>query len=485
MIMITRFIFLIITLVIVSVRPSYGVAGFDLVTMKNGDYHHGTVAHEIFTLTTSYGQVAIPYLMMARLNVGHNGKPSKILTHRGEHFSGELASGEIIILRDQQPTLPLHTEDMAEVIFTKHKIRQPRSIAADFIEISNGDRFLATLTPGDLLLKAEDSIHHIFQNDIYLIDFETTDQNKLLTQVTLNSGEIRQGQLVSKKSFEVKTQYGQDLSIPVQQLSMLAYHVNFQNQTSINYHYRRHITPANLLQDKMIDGTPGPELIVIRGGDYIKGDIQGDGDSDERPTVRHKLKPFAIGMYEVTFDQYDQFCNDTRRTLPSDSGWGRGQRPVINVSWEDAMAYTKWLSRKTRKTYRLPSDSEWEYAGRAGSKTRFWWGNEVGYAHANCEGCGSLWDGEKTARVGKFLPNAYGLHDTAGNVFEWVADCLHTDFSKAPIDGTPLDKAGCGKRVIRGGAWSFPAKESRSANRWRDFPTRQSDDTGFRVVREL
>ena len=106
-------------------------------------------------------------------------------------------------------------------------------------------------------------------------------------------------------------------------------------------------------------------------------------------------------------------------------------------------------------------------------------------ARANCEGCGSLWDGEKTAPVGRFSANAFGLHDTAGNVFEWVADCYHNTFEHAPANGAALDKPGCGKRVIRGGAWSFPPKEIRSANRWRDFPARRSDDTGFRVVREI
>ena len=235
----------------------------------------------------------------------------------------------------------------------------------------------------------------------------------------------------------------------------------------------------------MLDGTPGPDLIALRGGAYVKGDSQGNGDVDEKPLITNKPKAFAIAIYETTFEEYDRFCDDTRRNKPDDSDWGRGQRPVINVSWEDAVAYTKWLSRKTRQNYRLPSDSEWEYAARAGSKTRYWWGNEVDKAKANCEGCGSLWDGEKTAYVGKFLPNNFGLHDTAGNVFEWVADCLQSSFAEAPIDGAPMDKPGCGKRIIRGGAWSFPAKEIRSANRWRDFPSRKSDDTGFRVVREL
>ncbi len=197
-------------------------------------------------------------------------------------------------------------------------------------------------------------------------------------------------------------------------------------------------------------------------------------------------KPFAMGLYEVTFEEYDRFCSATGCDRPDDGEWGRGRHPVINVSWEEAVAYTKWLSEKTGHTYRLPTDAEWEYAAKGGTTTKFWWGDDVGVAKANCAQCGSIWDAEKTARVGKFPPNPYGLHDTAGNVFEWTADCYHSSFAEAPADGSPLEKEpGCGKRVIRGGAWSFPPKEIRSTNRWRDFPTRRSDDTGFRVVREI
>jgi formylglycine-generating enzyme required for sulfatase activity len=229
----------------------------------------------------------------------------------------------------------------------------------------------------------------------------------------------------------------------------------------------------------------GPRLIALGGGAFSRGDLQGDGDGDEQPPVKVQLAPFAIGIYEVTFDEYDQFCEDTGYPKPDDQAWGRGSRPVVNVSWEDAKAYLEWLSRRTEQRYRLPTDAEWEYAARAGTSSRYWWGNEPAPYRANCAECSSLWDGEKSAPVGRFLPNPFGLHDTAGNVFEWVEDCWVDNFSELSLDGKVPDQTACGKRVIRGGAWSFPVKEVRSANRWRDFPSRSSDDTGFRVVREL
>jgi len=459
--------------------------GFDVITMKNGDYHHGTVAQEVFVFNTDYGEISIPYHQMAELHIGSSDQNDLVITRPGDRFSGKLSGHEIIILRSQQPVLQLHLDDVATISFPPRKIRGQQRISSDAVELVNGDRFLADIQLNDFMLKSTTAIHTISHNDVYLIDFVSSDQSdEIRVQVTFNDRTYYQGQLLAVQDIEAVTRYGQPLKIPVSDFISLGYHVNYQlGKTDFNY--RRRLNPASLIQDKMIGGRSGPEMVVLRGGDFQRGDFQGDGDSDEKPLSSVKLPAFAIGLYEVSFAEYDYFCDDTRREKPDDSGWGRGQRPVVNVSWNDARAYTEWLSRKTRQNYRLPSDAEWEYAARAGSTTRYWWGNELLPAQANCAGCGSIWDAEKTAPVGKLPPNDFGLHDTAGNVFEWVSDCFHTDFIAAPSDGRPLDKPGCGKRVIRGGAWSFPPREVRSANRWRDFPTRQSDDTGFRVVREL
>src|SRR5438874_738666 len=140
-------------------------------------------------------------------------------------------------------------------------------------------------------------------------------------------------------------------------------------------------------------------------------DIQGSGDADERPVHLVLIpRPFAMGRYEVTFEEYDVFARATGREQLADRGWGRGHRPVINVSWEDAVAYAKWLSQQTGKRYRLPTEAEWEYAARVGTETAYWWGNEVGKNRANCDGYGgSQWDNKQTAPVGSFQPNPWGL----------------------------------------------------------------------------
>ena len=163
---------------------------------------------------------------------------------------------------------------------------------------------------------------------------------------------------------------------------------------------------------------------------------------------------FAIGRYTVTFDEYDDYAKANNIKPPEDQGWGRGARPVINVSWQQANEYVRWLAAQTGKAYRLPSEAEWEYAARAGTETAYWWGDEIGTNRANCAGSGSQWSGKQTAPVGAFPPNPWGLHDTAGNVWEWVQDPWHGNYAGAPTDGSVWAQGGKGEyRVLRGGSW--------------------------------
>jgi formylglycine-generating enzyme required for sulfatase activity len=189
------------------------------------------------------------------------------------------------------------------------------------------------------------------------------------------------------------------------------------------------LQPGTTFRDKLKDGSQGPEMVVIPAGEFEMGDLKGDGDQNEQPvhTVRI-IKPFAIGRHVVTFEEFDRFAKPTGRKLPADSGWGRGRQPVINVSWDDAAAHAEWLSQQTAKRYRLPSEAEWEYAARGGTKTAYWWGNQMRNDMAK--------SGGGTSPVGSFPPNPFGLYDTAGNVWEWVQDCWHKSYNGAPTDGS-------------------------------------------------
>ena len=230
-----------------------------------------------------------------------------------------------------------------------------------------------------------------------------------------------------------------------------------------------------------------PELVVVPAGRFQMGCVSGhDCRGDERPVHEVEMASFALGVYEVTFDQYERFARATRRDRPNDRRWGRGARPVINVRWEDATAYAAWLSEETGAEYRLPSESEWEYAARAGSTTRYAWGNDIGRNRANCDGCRSRWDDDRTAPAGSFAANGWGLHDMHGNVWEWVEDCWYSNYAGAPRDGSARTSGGnCGGRVLRGGSWADNPRNLRSANRYGVHTRRRHGSYGFRVARTL
>ena len=251
--------------------------------------------------------------------------------------------------------------------------------------------------------------------------------------------------------------------------------------------------PPSVFRDRMKSGASGPEVVTIPAGRYRMGAIVGGGDTDEKPVHWVTIeRPFAMGRFEVTFAEYDLFCEATGREKPKDgrryfpfSRWGRDNKPVMNVTWADAVAYTEWLSAETGRRYRLPSEAEWEYAARGGTEDRYWWGFGVGENRANCKGCGSKWDNKETAPVGSFKPNSFGLYDTAGNVWEWCQDTWHESYDGAPANGSAWVTGGDDRRVQRGGSLGSKPRYVRSSARGRGNPDSRYVYLGFRVVREM
>ncbi len=228
-----------------------------------------------------------------------------------------------------------------------------------------------------------------------------------------------------------------------------------------------------------------PEMVVIPAGSFMMGS---NDFNEEKPIHRVTIrKPFAVGKYAVTFREWDACTADggCKGYRPHDEGWGRGDRPVINVNWKDAQAYLRWLSRKSGAEYRLLSEAEWEYAARAGTTTRYYWGDKLGSGNANCRVCGSQWDAKQTAPVGSFRANAFGLYDVLGNVWEWVEDCYHSSYTGAPSDGGAWTSGDCSERVLRGGTWASPPWYVRSTFRRRGRPEHRVEFRGIRVARTL
>ena len=236
-----------------------------------------------------------------------------------------------------------------------------------------------------------------------------------------------------------------------------------------------------------------PEMVVVPAGSFRMGCLSGQGCFYfELPVHDVQVASFALGRYEVLFEEYDRFVAATGRESPPDGlpwedvGWGRGGRPVINVSWEDATAYAEWLSAETGQRYRLPSEAEWEYGARAGTTTAYSWGNAIGENRGNCDGCGSRWDNNQTAPAGSFAANAWGLHDMHGNVWEWVEDCWHESYAGAPADGSAWRRGGdCGRRVLRGGSWSRYPRLLSSAYRLSTDVWGRTARVGFRLARTI
>jgi formylglycine-generating enzyme required for sulfatase activity len=234
-------------------------------------------------------------------------------------------------------------------------------------------------------------------------------------------------------------------------------------------------------------------MVVVPAGSFRMGDLSG-GEKDEKPVHGVTIaRPFAVGKYEVTFDDWDACvagggCNGYR---PQDKGWGRGRHPVIYVSWDDAKAYVAWLSRKTGKQYRLLTEAEWEYAARAGTVAKYWWGGGAPVCRKGARR-GAKFDDDAgcndtgTELVGSYAANPFGLYDMHGNVWEWVEDCWHGSYRGASGDGGAWTSGGnCKRRVLRGGSWSSTPWLLRSAIRIRNSAGNRGGSDGFRVARTL
>jgi len=232
--------------------------------------------------------------------------------------------------------------------------------------------------------------------------------------------------------------------------------------------------------DEMTEPVLGMQFVYIGPGSFIMGTPESEPNryADEQ---QHKVvikSGFWMGKYEVTFEQYDSFAKASHHTRPLDEGWGRGQRPVINVKWVEATEFARWLSRKSGHHYRLPTEAEWEYAARAGTKTAYSWGdNPVAFSDyawntTNADG--------QTHPVGLKKPNPWGLYDMHGNVWEWTASTYVEEYDGSELrDSRPKSKA---RRSVRGGAWYFYPKGMRSADCRLYTPWKQLPYIGFRLV---
>lgn len=235
------------------------------------------------------------------------------------------------------------------------------------------------------------------------------------------------------------------------------------------------------------------DMVVVPAGAFMMGaGASADGGEDggeDCETPRHPVtiaRPFALSRTPVTFAQWDLYQAEAGIAhRPADEGWGRGDRPAVNLSWDDARGCVDWLARRTGRPFRLPSESEWEYAARAGTSSAFHWGERFEIGRANCLDGAEPWTGRMTSPVGSYPANGFGLHDMLGNIWEWVEDCWNEFYRRAPADGSAWRAGMTEAHVLRGGSWCDPARLVRAAARNRHGHDFRCNDYGFRIALDL
>jgi len=222
-----------------------------------------------------------------------------------------------------------------------------------------------------------------------------------------------------------------------------------------------------------------PQMVFLAGGRFQMGSRE---DASEEPAHFVQVRPFWIAKYPVTVDEW-RACVAAGGCKDIQAAAHEPDRPMSNVSWLDAMGYVTWLARTSGQSYRLPSEAEWEYAARAGSTTRYWWGNKLEMGHADCHGCGSGQEDAGPLKVGSFAPNRFGLFDMGGGVAEWVADCWHANYAGAPTDGDAWECQNRNDHVLRGGSWMSAPNIVRASDREHYETSVRYPGNGFRVAR--
>jgi len=222
-----------------------------------------------------------------------------------------------------------------------------------------------------------------------------------------------------------------------------------------------------------------PEMVSIPGGTFAMGS---EDDPSEKLMHRVTIKPFAISKFPITVREWNA-CVAARSCtyVPA----GKDDAPVANLSWADAQQFVEWLSKVTQRSFRLPSEAEWEYAARGGTRTKFWWGDQLQADMANCKGCNQPYDASQPLKVGSFKPNPFGLYDMGGNIHQWVADCWHKNYQGAPADGSPRVDNDCLTHVMRSGSWKNDPSYVRPSSRDQYDTGVRYPTHGFRVAHSL
>jgi len=337
------------------------------------------------------------------------------------------------------------------------------------------------------------------RNSVYTKHLLKALQNKPDVNITRLLMRVRKGVIEETRAFEVQQVPWDSVSLTdpfyFAQSSVIA-------TTPVSPPVHERFEPGKIFRDRLQDGSLGPKMVVIPAGHFRMGDIQGGGRDNEKPVHRVSIKQFAMGKYEVTVGEYLRFVQATGTHVPEwqekgseynirtgtdnhykklGSALTNENHPIVGISWDYAVAYAEWLSQQTGKAYRLPTEAEWEYAARAGTDTKYWWGNNIGSNKANCykDYCGDRF--EYTSPIGSFTANPFGLYDTAGNVCEWT--CSEYENKYSGKEKRCVSKNRAILSVVRGGSWISEPWDVQAAFRFRYSHDYRNLNMGFRLAR--
>ncbi len=461
----------------------------DILLLRNGDKLTGTVVNENFSIRTSYAHIVIESKYIAGINLeGGANNIESIITVNNNRFSGFIDDAFISFKLTNGPQLEIRREKVLKIVFRQRPQETTGMKWRQFMQLKNGDYFHGQILTKDITISTTYAK--------IPLDFATTESITLigdanpLTTVKMTNGDTVQG-ILETEDIEIELDVGSVIEVYQDRIDRIFFKEGYVPDG----------IPSIVTSSSVAKGN----FILVEKGSFTMGDT--DGASDEKPT--HKVTftyNFYIGKYEVTFDEYDAFCSATGKSKPNDQGWGRGSRPVINVTWWDAIDYCNWLSEKEKLPkaydsngnlldkdgrvttditkvlgYRLPTEAEWEFAARGGNKSR-------GYQYAGSSTVGDVaWydsnSGGKTQEVGKKAPNELGIYDMSGNVWEWCSDWYGNYSSSAQTN--PYNSTAGSDRVDRGGSWNNYAARTRVANRGSVSPTYTYNALGFRIARTV
>jgi len=462
----------------------------DILLLRNGDKLTGTVVNENFSIRTSYAHIVIETKYIAGINLeGGTNNIESIITVNNNRFSGFIDDALISFKLTNGPQLEIRREKVLKIVFRQRPQETTGMKWRQFMQLKNGDYFHGQILTKDITISTTYAK--------IPLDFATTESITLigdanpLTTVKMTNGDTVQG-ILETEDIEIELDVGSVIEVYQDRIDRIFFKEGY--------------VPDSIPSIVMSSAAGKGNLVLVEKGSFTMGDTWGGGESDEKPT--HKVTftyNFYIGKYETTFDEYDAFCEATGKSSPDDKNWGRGNRPVINVTWWDAIDYCNWLSEKEKLPkaydsngnlldkdgrvttditkvlgYRLPTEAEWEYAARGGSKSK-------GYKYSGSDNVDEVaWyssnSGSRTQEVGKKVPNELAIYDMSGNVWEWCSDWYGSYSSSAQTN--PYNNSGS-DRVDRGGGWYFSAAYVRVADRGSLSPTYAYNALGFRITRTV